>query len=641
MLMELFSLLGKIAIDNTEAKNALDDTSKKAEDSANETESAFSKIGGAAKTVALGIGTAAVAIGGAFVAAVESTREYREQMGLLDAAFQSAGHSSESAKQTYSDLNAILGDTEQAVEASQHLAKLVDNEKDLQTWTDICAGVYATFGASLPIEGLTEAANETAKTGILTGGLTDALNWAGISEEKFQEKLDACSNEQERQKLIMDTLNKTYKDASTQYQETNKDIIESRKAQERLTDAMAEVGRVGEPIMTAVKNAIADMAEKAVPLIESLVNGFRDAVTWIKKNEETVQTWAGVILGATVTIGTFLLIMNWSKIMSAAANAIKIVRTAILGFNAALLANPIGLVVALLAGLVVAFVYLWNNVEGFRKFWIKAWNLIKDSAQKAWTAIKNAFSSIGTWFSSKFKQVQKSGQDAMNNVKKWFSDAYKSVTKTFSNIGSWFGDKFRSAWTSIKNAFSSWGSFFSGLWGKVKSKFSSIGSSIGTAMGNAVKKGMNGALSKVESAINKGIGFINSAIRLANKLPGINVGTVGKISLPRLAKGGILEKGQVGILEGTGAEAVVPLENNKAWLSNLAVELDQIQQSRMPQNMKNDRMEMLLQHIITLLEGMQNRQICLDSGVLVGELTEPINKRLGLIYNKNNRGYTR
>ena len=518
---------------------------------------------------------------------------------------------------------------------------MVDNEKDLQTWTDICAGVYATFGASLPIEGLTEAANETAKTGILTGGLTDALNWAGISEEKFQEKLDSCSNEQERQKLIMDTLNKTYKDASVQYQETNADIIASRQAQERLTDAMAEVGRVGEPIMTAIKNAIASMAEAAVPVIENLINKFRDTVTWIKKNEDTVHTWVGVILGATVTVGTFLLIMNWSKIMSAAANAIKVVRTAILGFNAALLANPVGLVVALLAGLVAAFIYLWNNVEGFRKFWIKAWDLIKSSASKAWTAIKKAFNSIGSWFSGKFKQVQKAGQDAMNSVKKWFSDAYKSVTKTFSNIGSWFGNKFRAAWTSIKNAFSSWGSFFSGLWGKVKSKFGSIGSSIGTAMGNAVKNGMNGALSKIEGAINKGIGLINSAIRLANKLPGINVGTVGKISLPRLAKGGILERGQVGILEGTGAEAVVPLENNKAWLSKLAVELDQIQHERMPQNIKNDRMEALLQHIIMLLESMQNRQICLDSGVLVGELAEPINKRLGLIYNKNNRGYSR
>ena len=637
--MELFRLLGTIAIDSTNAKQEIDKYIDKAKESEAETSDAFSKIGSVAGNIAKGIGIAGAAIGGAFIGAIESTREYREQMGLLDAAFLAAGHSTEAAKSTYSELNAILGDSGQAVEASQHLAKLVDNEKDLQTWTNICTGVYATFGESLPIEGLTEAANETAKTGILTGGLTDALNWAGISEEKFQEKLDKCTNEQERQKLIMDTLNKTYKDASTQYQETNGDIIASRQAQERLTDAMAEVGRVGEPIMTAVKNAIADMAEKAVPVIENLVNKFRDAVTWIKKNEETVQTWIGVILGATVTVGTFLLILNWSKIMTAAANAIKVVRLAILGFNAALLANPVGLVVALLAGLVAAFIYLWNNVEGFRKFWIKSWDLIKSSASKAWSAIQKAFNNIGKWFTDKFKQVQKAGQDAMNNVKKWFSDAYKSVTKTFSSIGSWFGEKFRSAWTSIKNAFSSWGSFFSGLWGKVKSKFSSIGSSIGTAMGNAVKNGMNGALSKVESAINKGIGLINSAIRLANKLPGINVGTVGKISLPRLAKGGVLERGQVGILEGSGAEAVVPLENNRAWLSRLAVDLDEIQRERMPQN--NDRMERMTEQIIVLLEGMQRRQVCLDTGAVVGELAEPINRRLGEIYNKNNRGKTR
>ena len=283
--MELFSLLGKIAIDNTEAKNALDDTTKKAEDSASETESAFSKIGGAAKTVAIGIGTAAVAIGGAFVAAVESTREYREQMGLLDAAFQTAGHSSESAKQTYSELNAVLGDSGQAVEASQHLALIADNEKELAGLTDILTGVYATFGESLPLEGLAEGINHTASLGEVQGSLADALEWSGISVEDFNDKLAKLKTEEERQDLIVKTLNDTYKGASDQYKETNKDIIESRKAQERLTDAMAEVGRVGEPIMTAVKNAIADMAENAVPLIEGLVNSFRDAVTWIKKNE--------------------------------------------------------------------------------------------------------------------------------------------------------------------------------------------------------------------------------------------------------------------------------------------------------------------------------------------------------------------
>lgn len=629
--MEIFKLIGKIAIDNDEAIRSLDETGDAAESASAETESAFSKIGGVAVNIVKGIGALGAALGGAWIAAIESTREYREEMGKLDAAFQTAGHSSEAAKETYSALNSVLGDSGQAVEASQHLAKLTDNEKDLQTWTEICTGVYATFGESLPIEGLTEAANETAKTGTLTGGLTDALNWAGISEEKFQEKLDKCSNEQERQKLIMDTLNDTYKDASKQYQETNKDIIESNKAQERLTDAFAEFGRIGEPIMTAVKNAVAAFVEAGVPLLESFIAKIKDAITWVKENENTIKIWVGVILGAATSIGTFLLILNWGKIMTAAANAIKVVRTAILAMNAAMLANPVGLVVALLAGLVVAFIYLWNNVEGFRKFWQNAWKAIKSAAATAKEAITKAFSNIGSWFKEKFKQVQTAGKNAMDSVKKWFSDAYKSITRTFSNVGSWFRSTFQKAWSSIKGVFSGWGSFFSGLWSSIKSKFTSIGSTLGSAIGNAVKSGLNKVLSKVESTINKGIGLINSAIKLANKLPGINVGTVPKLSLPRLARGGILEKGQIGLLEGTGAEAVVPLEHNRAWLSRLAEELDEIQTAKNPQQQYRNvdtQLHGTLEQIVRLLGELKKMKVCLDSGTLVGELTPAIDGRL-------------
>jgi gas vesicle protein len=633
--MELFKLLGTIAVDNTKANTALDETTEKAKDSGKETESAFSKIGGAAKKIATGIGAAGVAIGGAFIGAVEGTREYRIEMGKLDTAFVTNGHSSESAKKTYSELNAVLGDSGQAVEASNHLALLTDNEKDLQTWTDICTGVYATFGDSLPIEGLTEAANETAKVGQVTGPLADALNWAGISEDEFNEKLSACTSEQERQKLIMETLNNTYDNASEQYKKTNKDIIESEKANERLKDALAKVGEVGEPVMTAIKNAIASMAEKSVPVITDLITKFRDFTKWISENESKVKLWIGVLLIATSTAAGFVLVLTWSTIMKKAASAVKVVTVAIKALNVAMRANIIGLVVTAIIGLVAAFIYLWKNCEGFRKFWMNLWKAIQKAASSAYKGIQKAFSGIGSWFKNKFNEVQKAGKDAMTSVKKWFSDAKKSITNTFSNIGSWFGSKFRSAFSSIKSAFSGWGSFFSGLWGKVKSKFGSIGTSIGTSMGNAVKNGMNGALSKVESAINKGIGLINSAIKLANKLPGINVGTVGKLSLPRLEKGAVLEKGQVGILEGTGAEAVVPLENNRKWLSKVAADLHAYQ--------SNDYTDILtrLNRLIELLEGIEGMQVCLDSGALVGELTEPINKKLGIIYNKNNRGNTR
>lgn len=650
--MEIFRLLGTIAIDNNSAMQSLDDTSKKAQDTSTETQDAFQKIGSVAGTIARGIGTAGLAIGGALVAAVESTREYRAEMALLDSAFKTAGHSSEEAKQTYSDLNAVLGDSGQATEAAQQLALVANNEKELKTWTDICTGVYATFGEALPVEGLAEAANHTAQVGEVQGSLADALEWSGINVDKFNDKLASCSNEEERQKLIMDTLNGTYSDASEQYKKTNKDVMDAQKAQEKLTDAFAELGAVGEPIITAIKEKFAELVAAAVPHLESFISKIKDVITWIKNNQDEVNTWIGVIAGAGTAIGTFLLILNWGTIMTTAANAIKVVRTAILGMNAAMLANPVGLIVAALAGLVVAFVYLWNNVDGFREFWISAWEWIKSAASKAWQSITKFFSNawsackkawssttayfkkiwtaiVGTfqkapkWFSDIFSKAWNYVKSRWNGTRAYFFGIWKSVTDVFANVGGWFRSKFSSAWTSIKSVFSSWGSFFGGLWTKIKDKFSSIGSSLGKSMGDAAKTALNKVLAAIEKAINNGIGLINGAIGVINKLPGVDVGKVSKVSFPRLARGGVLERGQVGILEGSGAEAVVPLEQNRAWLSRVAEDLHELQGGNAYSG-SNREVTSLLTRAVSLLEELAKLKICLDSGVLVGELTPAI-----------------
>lgn len=432
--MELFKLFGRIAIENEEANRAIDETADRADAASNETSSAFGKIGSAAGTLVKGIAVAGAALGGAWIAAIEGSREYRAEMAKLDTAFVTNGHSSQAAKQTYSELNAVLGDSEQAVEASQHLAKLTDNEKDLQTWTDICTGVYATFGASLPIEGLTEAANETAKTGELTGGLTDALNWAGIGEEEFQKKLDACSNEQERQKLIMDTLNGTYSKASEQYQKTNKDVLEARKAQERLTDAFAELGRVGEPILTAIKNKVADMVAAAVPKLESFIGKVKDAKKWLKDNKDTVDKWKAAIVGAVAAVASFTLILKWGAIMNAAKTAIMGVRGAILLLNAAMKANIIGLIVSLIIGLVAAFITLWKNNESFRNFWLKMWDKIKSACGSAVGWIKNKFND----FRSAVKSVKKSFDDIKNAIADKLDAAKDKVSSIIKKIKGFF-----------------------------------------------------------------------------------------------------------------------------------------------------------------------------------------------------------
>lgn len=275
------------ALNNTKAdmvkiQKEIDDTSEKLKKSKIDWESVGETVGKVGKAIGAGVAAMGAAIGaaaGAFLGLAESTCEARENMGKLETGFTTAGHSAEDAKNTYTELYGILGDDGQATEAAAHLAKLTNNEKELATWTDIATGVYATFGDSLPIENLTEAANETAKTGAITGGLADALNWAGVSEDEFQASLDKCSTEQERQALITETLNGLYSDAAKKYREVNGDIIDAQKATASLNSAMAELGAIAEPIVTKLKQLAADLLQQITPFVELIGNGLVGALT--------------------------------------------------------------------------------------------------------------------------------------------------------------------------------------------------------------------------------------------------------------------------------------------------------------------------------------------------------------------------
>lgn len=268
MAVEVFKLFGSIFVNNDEANKSISATDKKASGVA-------STLGNGIKTAAKWgtaiVGGAAAAVGG-LSAAAEGTREYRTEMGKLETAFTTSGFSGEAAKKTYKDLFAVLGDESQSVEAANHLSKLCDTEEELKSWTDICTGVFATFGDSLPIEGLTEAANETAKVGQVTGPLADALNWVGVSEDKFNESLAKCSTEQERQQLITSTLSGLYSEASEAYKENNKDIMDANSAQATLSETTAKLGAIAEPVFNKITGVLANLLTALMPLIENFAN---------------------------------------------------------------------------------------------------------------------------------------------------------------------------------------------------------------------------------------------------------------------------------------------------------------------------------------------------------------------------------
>lgn len=580
-MQNIFTLFGEVAIRNDEAIRALDETASTAESTGEKTENAFSGIGKAALGIGKAVVTAGVALGGAWVAAIEGTREYRTHLAMLDTSFQMSGHSSETARKTYSDLNAVLGDSAQATEAAQQLAKLADNETELSTLTNVLTGVYATFGESLPIEGLAEGINHSAKLGEVQGSLADALEWSGITVEDFNKKLEACSTEQERQDLIVKTLNDTYSKAGTQYKETNADVLAANKAQEKLTNAFAELGKIGEPILTAIKTKIAEMVTAATPKLESLIKKVKDVKKWIKDNKNTVDAWKAAIIATTVSVGSFLLVLKWGTIMGAATKAVKATRAAILLFNAALRANPIGLVISLLAGLVAGFVYLWNNNKSFRTFWIDLWKKIRSACGTAVDWMKNKFGAL--------------------------KDALKTVKSTFGDIKDAIAEKLDAARDKVKTVIDKIKNLFNFKWSLPKLKIPKISVDGGKP---PYGLGGQGRLPSFDIAW-RAKGAVFSEPTILNSRLGLQ--GVGDSSTPEAVA-------PIGVLQGYIRQAVRE-ENNNAVLGQIMMEQTQI--------------------LIEFLKRSMPHDVFLDRDALVGQLVPAVDMGLADRYSHVSRGNVR
>lgn len=155
----------------------------------------------------------------------------------------------------------------------------------------------------------------------------------------------------------------------------------------------------------------------------------------------------------------------------------------------------------------------------------------------------------------------------------FFKGVWDGVVKIFSPVAEWFGGIFKGAWEKVKSAFSAVASFFRGVWDTIVSIFTSVGTAIGNAVGGAVKTVVNSILSFAENSINGFIRAINTAISVINKLPGVSISKISELRIPRLARGGIVDSGQIFMAGEAGKEAIVPLENNTGWLDMIAERL--------------------------------------------------------------------
>lgn len=275
----MFDLFAKISLDTSEYDKGVKDVSKSGESLASKLKNSLTTAG---KVAATGIGAITAAAGaavGGLLALEQTTEEYRAAMGRLNTAFETAGYGADTAQEAYRGFYGILGDTDTATEASQLLAQLADSAEDVSVWTNIAAGVSGTFGDSLPIEGLIEAANETANVGTVTGVLADALNWVGISEDEFNKKLAECSTESQRNQLIMETLAAQYDEASDAFYRNNAALVEFRNAQAQMDAVLAQLGLT----VSTVKN---NLISEFLPAIANVATAFNGMLAGVEGADE-------------------------------------------------------------------------------------------------------------------------------------------------------------------------------------------------------------------------------------------------------------------------------------------------------------------------------------------------------------------
>lgn len=300
-------------------------------------------------------------------------------------------------------------------------------------------------------------------------------------------------------------------------------IVELMSFIQQAGGVIAALGLLKNAILGNIAAKIADKAETvaltlmyAKDFIVNIASGtaalVKQAAQWVvntaMKAADTAATIASTVATTAATAATWL-------------------------FNTALtvLTSPITLVIAAITALIAIIVLL-----------VKNWDTVKEAGAKCWEWIKSTWNSANEWFNNTvIEPIRNFFSNLWSNIKNTALNAWNGIKNIFSGVGNWFTDIFQQAYNGITRVFSNIGNFFSNIWNSIKNTFSNLGTSIGNAISNAVKSGINGVISLIEKTINRAISLINGGISLINLIPGVNIGKIKALSLPRLAEGGYVK----------------------------------------------------------------------------------------------------
>ena len=226
----------------------------------------------------------------AIIGIVDETEEYRKIMGTLETSSQAAGYTAEQTAESYEYLYGVLGDTQTAATTVANLQAIGLAQDDLRNMIDSVIGAWATYGDSIPIDGLAEAVNETIQAGHVTGTFADVLNWAGVSEDEFNAKLAAANDSTERAQIVLNQLaNQGLPETAKAWRDANEDVVAYNESQMKLDEAMGQLGETLAPVAAGLKDVFAEGVYAAADAVAWLIEKIETAINWLKDLNDRIS----------------------------------------------------------------------------------------------------------------------------------------------------------------------------------------------------------------------------------------------------------------------------------------------------------------------------------------------------------------
>lgn len=343
-------------------------------------------------------------------------------------------------------------------------------------------------GLSLNEKGLKEMQNAGGDTKYTISELMSAFNEGGDKAKEatqdVMQALFALDDETERNALGVQLFGTMWEDLQA---DGVKALSKIDGEFDKTAETMKEIDSIKYDDIGSALGVLGRTIETEIirPFVDKVVPPIKDFIGWLIENIPIVEsTLAG--------IGTAMATMFVAKQIMAVVNSWKAYKTATEGasiaqwlLNSAQLASPMTLIIGLIAGLVAAFVVLWNKSEAFRNFWIELWENIKSITSEVvtavgeffsglWENIKSVYSTVAEWFSEKFTAVKDAIITVITPILDFFSEVWAKIKEFFTPAVEWFKELFSSVWQTIKDIWDNITGFLEGCWELIKVVFTPV-----------------------------------------------------------------------------------------------------------------------------------------------------------------------